>query len=169
MKYLITSLIISSLIYGCASQTDQPIPGSGSKSNFSANVPKYSNRIDQPDVYQVKDFHIIKQANNDTIGVNAFVEWNYGKYKGFYRASFMEGWLPDGRDLGFDRKAGARIRAVMFKCDMQDAVVVGTWVQDMELKSLHKQLEGVGDKIVPIESDPALKLGIEYLCAIGIS
>lgn len=169
MKTTMLPIFLAFVLIGCSVGGNSPVAYSEEEAKNLHMPQSVTTATVQPSVYQTKEFHYIKKNPNDALGVNAFVKWHYGQFKGSYRATIMEGWLPDGKDLGFSQKAGSRLRGVLFDCDQSEAVLIYTWIGDMQLKTLQEKKLNVGDVIINKESDPALKQAVNYLCAIGIA
>ncbi len=169
MKKILPIMLLAILLVGCSAGGNTPVAYSEREAKNLLHPQEGKALKDQPNVYQTKEFHYIKKNPSDALAVNAFVKWHYGKFKGYYRATIMEGWLPDGKDLGLSQKAGSRLRGVLFGCNQSDVVLIYSWVGDMQLKMLEEKKLIIGDVIMKKESDAALNQAIDYLCGIGVA
>ncbi len=156
-------LLATSIMTGCATPVSDTRQIRDEKATDSPTQPK--NESGNPDIERVSELNFIKNEKNDGISIGGYVKMNSGPQKGYSRIILTETWLPDGRNLGFDRLAGARMRGFVFKCELPYAYLQDTLITDTKAEKLHRiSWKDTGIKKVSRDSDQALGLAMNHIC-----
>ena len=102
------------------------------------------------------------------MGVRDVSNLGEGHFAQFMQFNLLEGFLPKGKDLGYQKMVGTRVRHFIFQCDSAIVRLTGMWVRDVELNIMEKMEAGVIpiDSYPPIarDSDSAIMMATNYVC-----
>lgn len=147
-RYAIISILTSLVFYGCASAPEKITTINSNDYNAIKKLPKNKS-----------NWQYIRLKNNDAL---AFDELN-PLIDGVYQLNVLEGWLPDGKDIGFGRLAGKRVRSILFMCSEPFFMVGGTVVRDLAHNVIYEQPAN-GVVSVSRQSDVPIDETIIYVC-----
>ena len=141
-------IVVTLTLIGCA---DFP-----SKSK----VTTYESSPQQVQTFNKADWHYIRLEENNALAIKGFKPF----IGDMHQLTVLEGWLPMGRDIGFEKLASARIRSFFFNCNSPAVALLGTTVRDLNLNIIYQQ-GGKSLTSVFKESDSAIKDATVYVCA----
>lgn len=153
-NYMISCILITIVMCGCAGTTESDLPAA--PNNIHTIKPLPTN---------MEDWQYIRVRNNDTLGFRGFkpLTESDNTFDGVYQVNVLEGWLPGGKDIGFGRLAGTRVRSVMFKCSEPSVMLFGTTVRDLKLNVIYEQ-PASGAMSLSRKTDVTIDEAISYIC-----
>lgn len=77
--------------------------------------------------------------------------------------SILEGFKPNGRDLGYPKLAGSRLINVGFECNDKKVVIFQEAILDLNGEIL-ENLPNNDSKVILRNSDPAIERSVNYAC-----
>jgi hypothetical protein len=110
------------------------------------------------------DYLVLEE--NNVIGVRGVSKLGEGGLARHMSFNLLEGFMPKGKDLGYGKAVGTRIRHVLFGCDSDNVLITGMWVRDVEQNIIEKTEAKSLDSAISVSrnSDPALTRATQYVC-----
>lgn len=108
--------------------------------------------------FSAGDWEFLEMGADQAIAVRGIL-----KHEDTVFFNLLDGYMPHGKDLGYEKIAGGRIRFLLYSCGSKTAELNHIWVRDVEAK-LFVDKEMRPTMTIPVNGDRGLERATRYVC-----